>query len=135
MPDIAPATGRVIKSIQLKAISLKPDRAEKIRKVKSIKNSPLSAPFSNPFCGDLKPMSTPMRIDKILIAIFTGIITLFATDAKRITMAKISTKASAMRVENRVALRVSRASCLKPFVFSIPKGMTKIARVFDFDEF
>lgn len=109
---MAPATGRVMRSIQLKVTSLNPLRAEKIKNVSSINNSPLNAPLRMPFCGVLMPIIVPMRMDRILIAIFTGIITPFPTDAKRMMMANTNTKPIAMRVENRVARRTSRTSCL-----------------------
>lgn len=75
------------------------------------------------------PSIVPIKIDNILIAIFTGTITLSGNDAKRITMAKISTNPIAIRVESSVARSVSNTSCFMFCDFSIPYGMRSVARI------
>ena len=75
-------------------------------------------------------MSTPINTDTILIAILTGIMTLFSTDAKRMIMAKISTMPRETRVANNTALRTSKTSFLMSFAFSIPKNMICGAAIF-----
>ena len=124
MPLIAPAIGRVIRSIQLKETSLNAVRAENIKNVNSIYTSPLIAPLTSPFCGFLNASITPMSKDRILIAILTGIITLFSTFAKRITIAKISTIARDIRVANNTAFNTSVTSVFRFLAFSISQTMS-----------
>lgn len=124
MPAIAPATGRVMRSIQLNFTSLNADRAAKIKNVNSIYIKPVIAPFSKPLDRFLKPISVPAKTDRIFIAIFTGNITLLGSEANLMMIANISTKPSEMSVENSTALSTSSKSFLKFIDFSIPKSMT-----------
>lgn len=121
IPEIAPAIGKVTRSIQLNFTSLKPVRAEKIRNVNSMYNSPEIAPLRSPFCAFLKLIRTPTNTDRILIAMFTGRMILFGTDAKRTIIANISTRPRDIKVENSTVFSTSTTSALMFFVFPYHK--------------
>ena len=129
-PDIAPAMGRVIRSIQLNFTSLKPLSAAKMKKVNSMKISPVTAPLSNPFSGVLKPMRQPSSTEIILMAMFTGIITFEGRAANLIITAKMRTSPKDMSVESSTAFKTSVIFPLRFAVLSIPKTMSLTAQIY-----